>query len=104
MTDMMSDVGDAENSKPETGPDDRLVEQLVNRAEVGGQLSGGGLGAILTPMRNHETTLSPLQCRTPSSSCIRCLPVSRLPLKRCTYRRVCQNKCVSRGPDRVAGR
>ncbi len=46
MTEMMSGVEHAEDSKPETGLDgldEQLVEQLVNRAKAGGlKLTGEG--------------------------------------------------------------
>jgi putative transposase len=50
MTDMMSGVENAENPKPETGLDEQLVAQLVNRGKASGlQLTGeGGVLAQLT--------------------------------------------------------
>ncbi len=53
MTDVMSSVENAEDSKPETGPDgldEQLVTELVSRAKAGGlALTGeGGVLAQLT--------------------------------------------------------
>ncbi len=67
MADIVSSVGNAEDSKPETGwerLDDQLVEQLVGRARAGG-LRQTGEGAVLQQLtsgcwRPRRTVGSPV--------------------------------------------